>query len=162
MRNLGEWLKKPLSEISSSWMIAFAVVALLGFVDATYLTVEHYRGVVPPCTTAGCEIVLTSEYSVLFGVPTALFGSVYYFLILLASFIYIESRHGGGGIRSVHNLVAKYAFLMTSVGFVMSAWFTYLQMFVIKSYCMYCLISAGLSTTLFLMSLYFLRKYGNQ
>jgi len=82
MRNLREWLKKPLGEISSSWMIAFAVVALLGFVDATYLTVEHYRGVVPPCTTAGCEIVLTSEYSVLFGVPTALFGSVYYFLIL--------------------------------------------------------------------------------
>jgi len=52
--------------------IIFLAVSAVGFLDATYLTVEHYRVGIPPCAILGCEIVLTSAQSRIAGVPVAL------------------------------------------------------------------------------------------
>ena len=59
------------SKVSTGAVVFLFIVALIGFADASYLTVEHYRNVIPPCTTSGCETVLTSSYStILHGFPT--------------------------------------------------------------------------------------------
>ncbi len=48
---------------------AIGVVAFLGMVDALYLTVM--RGIHVPCSvTGGCNEVLTSPYSEVFGIPS--------------------------------------------------------------------------------------------
>ena len=64
-------LKNSLMALSPKipkWIIAaFFISALIGFIDASFLTIEHYRGVVPPCSIiSGCEKVTTSEYSEVF------------------------------------------------------------------------------------------------
>jgi len=163
MNNLKQTLKRPLASVGTVTVAVFFVVALLGFADAAFLTVEHYRGVIPPCSiTSGCEKVLASQYSVILGVPASLLGALYYLAIALAAFIYLESRHGAGKIESHHSAILKWALFATVAGFLMSLWFVYLQAFVIHSYCQYCLGSALTSTVLFVMAMDVLRKNENR
>ena len=121
-------------------VIAFIVLSAIGFLDATYLTIEHHKGRVPPCAIQGCEIVLTSGQSKIIGVPVALLGSLYYLAVLIMSIIYLES----GKVS-----VLRFASFFTIIGIIVSAYFVYLQLFVIHQICQYCLISAGTSTALF-------------
>jgi len=159
MTNLQQIFRRPLAKASTVAVAAFFVIALIGFADATYLTVEHYRGVIPPCSvTSGCETVLTSAYSTIMGLPDSLLGSVYYLIMAVAAFLFLESRHGSGTIAAHHYAILKWALLGTVVGFSMSLWFVYLQAFVLHSYCQYCLGSAATSTILFVMAIFMLRR----
>lgn len=133
------------------WLLfTFVIVGFLGFLDATYLTVEHYLGVIPPCYVAdGCELVLTSEYAtVAAGVPNSLLGSLYYLTITLIAIFFWDTR-------SKRALIVL-GFLPI-VGLMASVWFVYLQLFVIKAVCFYCMVSAILSAILFLASAYLLK-----
>jgi len=57
--------------------VTMLVLSAIGFLDATYLTVEHYRGEIPPCAIiGGCEAVLTSPQAKIADVPVALLGSL--------------------------------------------------------------------------------------
>jgi uncharacterized membrane protein len=151
MQNLKQLSMKPLKAIPTSTAIFLLVVALIGFVDAGYLTVEHYQGRVPPCSiTAGCEQVLTSSYAVVAGIPVSLAGLIYYFLILVGVFAYLESKN---------TTLLKVAMLLTIVGLLASLWFVYIQVFIIHSYCLYCLGSAFTSTILFVTAMEVFARY---
>ncbi|WKZ26421.1 MAG: vitamin K epoxide reductase family protein [Candidatus Paceibacterota bacterium] len=130
-------------------VVIFLVVGVIGFLDATYLTVEHYRGNIPPCTIQGCEVVLTSEQSKIFGVPVALLGALYYLVILILSVSFLDGKKEG---------VIRFASRLTFLGFIASVYFVYLQFFVIGEICQYCMISAGTSTLLFVLGIYILIK----
>ena len=148
--HLKHLLKRPLQAVPNKAVIILFIFALLGFSDASFLTIEHYQNRIPPCTTAGCETVLTSSYSTMFGVPVALLGMIYYFVIALGLFAHIEGKHEPS-LRAV--------LLLTVCGFIMSLWFVGAQAFLIHSYCLYCLGSATISTILFGSSVYVLKKY---
>lgn len=150
MQNLKKLLKIQLLPLPNKLIIAIVLLALIGFADATYLTVEHYSGVIPPCTIGGCEQVLTSDYSIIFGVPVALGGALYYLFILVGSLIYFESKK---------ELYIRIALALTVIGFLMSLYFFYLQAVVIKAFCFYCLGSAATSTILFTLAIYVFSKY---
>jgi uncharacterized membrane protein len=140
MNSLNRSLTQPLEPVPNSLAIFILIVALIGFADAAYLTVEHYQNVVPPCSVSGgCEEVLTSRFATIYGVPISLVGAAYYFLILVGAFSFLESRN---------TVFLKWALLLAIVGFIASLWFVYLQAFVIRSYCAYCLGSAMTSTIL--------------
>jgi len=162
MNNLKLQLKRPLIKVSTGHVVALLIIALLGFADATFLAVEHYRGVIPPCSvTLGCNIVLTSQYSFLFGVPTSLWGAIYYLLIAVSAFIFLESKHVGKTLASHHFEILRWALLGTIIGFLMSLWFIYLQVFILNSYCIYCLGSALTSILLFIIAMDILQKNEN-
>jgi uncharacterized membrane protein len=152
-------LTLPLAEVRTAIVAFFLIVAIIGFADASYLTIEHYRGVIPPCsTTEGCEVVLTSTYSVIFGVPTSLLGALYYLAVSVGAFLYIESKHGAGEIKAHHAAILKWTLMATALGFGMSLWFVYLQLFILHSICVYCMGSATTSTILFIMAIVMLRR----
>ncbi|OGI92528.1 hypothetical protein A3A09_00930 [Candidatus Nomurabacteria bacterium RIFCSPLOWO2_01_FULL_42_20] len=129
--------------------IVFLVVAAIGFLDATYLTAQHYSGNIPPCLIAGCEVVLVSPQSVIAGVPLALLGSIYYLALLILSIAYLDSKK---------KQFIRLAAYLAIAGFAASLYFVYLQLFVIKEICQYCMLSAGTSTTLFILGLFILFK----
>lgn len=129
--------------------IAFIVLSAIGFLDATYLTVEHYKGSVPPCSIAGCEVVLKSGQSAIAGVPVALFGAIYYLTILILSIAFLESGKMA---------ILRFASYLTIIGIIASAYFVYLQFFVIGQICQYCMISAGTSTGLFALGVFVIKK----
>ena len=125
--------------------ILFAVVFLsfLGFLDASYLTLEHYRGGILPCYIfETCDLVTSSAYGTIFGLPVSLLGVAYYLSLLIAAIYYLDTRHRFA-LRVVRYLPAA--------GFLAALWFTYLQVFVLNAFCLYCLVSAGISTAIFVL-----------
>ncbi|MEK9130583.1 MAG: vitamin K epoxide reductase family protein [Patescibacteria group bacterium] len=149
MKSLETSLPKQSMKIPNWLIIAFLVVSFLGFLDATYLTAQHYLGTIPSCViTTGCEIVLTSEQNAIFGIPVALIGSVYYFLLFLLAVLSLEMKRG----------IIRFVALLTPLGFLASLYFVYLQLFVIKEICFYCIVSATTSTILFILTLFIIIK----
>ena len=119
--------------------IAAALLSLLGLADALYLTVEHVTGQSVKCTIiSGCSEVLSSSYAVIAGIPLAAIGAAAYFTVFslatLAAF----------GYRAAGTLLTP---LITAMFFV-SLWLIYLQAFVIREFCQYCLLSAAITTGL--------------
>ncbi len=124
---------------------------MIGFVDASYLAILHFIEEVPPCTIIkGCEIVTRSIYSELFGIPVALFGSLYYLSIFSIAFYHFKTKK----IEAVH-LLAK----ITWAGVIASGYFLYLQLYVLKAICLFCMISIGTSTTLLVLAWIAKKKY---
>lgn len=127
--------------------VIFLIISAIGFLDALYLTVEHYSGNVPPCSIEGCEIVLTSTYATVGGiVPVSLLGVLYYGTILFLAIAFLDRKNP----RLLHR-----AALLSPIGFIVSLFLVYLQLFVIKNICLYCMVSAGTSTGLFLIGIYY-------
>ncbi len=130
--------------------IAFLLASFAGFLDATYLAAIHYTNTIPPCiVTSGCEAVLTSEYSTLFGVSNALLGALYYLTLFILAVLSLEL----GRRRTL-----AFAASLTPIGFLASSYFVYLQLFVLKAMCFYCMISAATSTILFILGMLVLLK----
>jgi uncharacterized membrane protein len=126
-------------------------VAPLGFLDATYLSVEHFLNKVPPCSiTHGCEAVTTSPYALVFGIPMAVLGAVYYLAIILGLVYYLDSRKSA---------VLKAVSGFTAFGFLFSLYLVYLQLFVIRAICQYCMLSALSSTLLFIIGAMVLKSH---
>jgi uncharacterized membrane protein len=120
-----------------------AVVALIGLGDAIYLTIHHLTGEKVPCSvTGGCETVLTSPYAEIGGIPLAAFGAIAYFiafsLAILAAF----------GNRTMWLVFGIQVSLMALT----SLFLIYLQLFVINAICQYCMLSAGVCITLFIIA----------
>jgi len=121
------------------------VFGLFGFLDATYLTILHYRGVDMICGPVGdCGRVTGSSYASVGSVPIALIGAIYYLLIILLLTAYFDT-----GREAVLALIAW----MTVPGFLASILLAILQAFVLYAFCFYCLVSALASSGLFAVAL---------
>ncbi len=121
-------------------------LSLIGLIDALYLTWEHYSGFIPPCSSgifADCGQVLTSKYSVIFGISVALIGVVVYTLDAVCVFFAVTAN----------NRLAKLGLITsTFIGFVGSIYFVFLMLVIIKATCLYCLLSALISFTVFILA----------
>jgi uncharacterized membrane protein len=107
---------------------AVAVLALAGAGIASYLTYAHYRGVVPVCTTGGCETVLTSEYAELAGVPVAILGLAAYAALFVTALV-----------RSVEAAAVAVAIALGGLGF--AVYLLYVQLAVLEAVCVWCVAS---------------------
>jgi len=128
--------------------ITMLVLTAIGLGVASYLTYVHYSGIKPLCgrNGGGCEIVQTSEYSKLAGVPVALIGLIGY-VTILASLLAPENET---------SRFATAAF--TVVGFGFSAYLTYREVFSIHHICEWCVSSAVIVTVLMCLAIWrFLR-----
>ncbi len=134
----------PLPRKANIITIAMLVLAFLAFLDAGYLTIEHYSNLVPPCTIGGCEKVLTSSYATVLGLPTSLWGMFYALMIFFFVLLY---RNAPTGQRT--GLLVQ----ILGVGLLGSLFLVYLQAFVIHAFCQYCLTFESLMLLLFLASL---------
>ena len=119
--------------------IAAALLSLLGIADALYLTIEHITGQSVKCTIiSGCSEVLSSPYAVVAGFPLAAIGAAAYFTVFslatLAAF----------GYRAAGTLLTP----LIAAMFFVSLWLIYLQAFVIREFCQYCILSAAITTAL--------------
>lgn len=116
-----------------------ALLAVAGLADATYLTASHLSGETVTClASTRCSEVLTSKYATIAGVPLALLGALGYFSIFTAATI---AAFGTEQARRVLTI-------MIGVMFAGTLWLLYLQAFVIKAYCDYCLLSAAITFAL--------------
>jgi uncharacterized membrane protein len=115
------------------------LISLIGLGDAVYLTVHHLTGQSVRCAVSGgCSAVLGSAYATLAGIPVAAIGAAAYFLAFslatLAAFGYSQAR----------TLFA----LVIAPMLISTLWLLYLQAFVLRAFCDFCLISAGMTIVL--------------
>ncbi len=126
-----------------------AILAFLGFLDAAYLTILHYKQTIPPCTVGSCETVLTSSYASVLGIPTALFGSLFYLSVIILSLLIITNYK---------KEFVKLFYLLVSVGFGFSLFLLYVQGVILNSFCQYCLLSFTTSAGIFVLALLQIRN----
>jgi uncharacterized membrane protein len=121
--------------------VAVAVLALLGLAVAGYLTYVHYAELEPICAGGGggCERVQNSSYAELAGVPVALLGLAGYALILLSLWVPGDTGRVAGALFAL-------------IGFGLSAYLTWLELFEIDAICQWCVVSAVLMTALALIT----------
>lgn len=134
MQRFKLWYNKHWPPVPRWLIVSLGLLAVVGFIDAAYLTIEHFTGVGVRCwLVTGCDIVLTSGYSSIGPIPVALLGAIYYAAMIIGLVTYVET-YNGAWLR----LVA----IGSAFGLGASAVFTFLQVAIIQSLCFYCLLSA--------------------
>ncbi len=116
------------------------VLALLGMALSGYLSANSWFGSHAAYCGAGsnCDLVQTSHWSTLFGLPIAAFGFLTYAAL---GFIALQVR------KAV--LHFSYAWIVALVGLGVSLYLTAISLFVLEAACLYCLASLGLMATCF-------------
>jgi uncharacterized membrane protein len=124
----------------ASWIpFLLVVAAFLGMVDAAYVALHSSQNFIIPCGFAGgCDQVLNSPYSKLLGIPVAWFGMLFYAAV------------AGSGLLALFGFAQtlRLSLVVVSLAFLLTLYLLYLQAWVIKAFCDYCLLSALLVTVL--------------
>ena len=128
--------------------MVIAVLSLAGFFVAVYL-LANKLGLTGPlvCGIGECATVQASKWSTLGPVPVSALGAGGYVLLLAVALYGV--RPAGLASRAVSGLLLG----LSAVALVFSAYLTYLEAFVIRAWCQWCVISAILVTIIFLAAL---------
>ena len=111
--------------------LILAALDTIGLIVAGYLSVVELSGGVPTCgIVEGCEQVARSQYNNFLGVPVAVFGVLLSIALLVLALAWWRTDIYG-------LLLAHYA--LSLVGVIFDGYFLFLQVFVIKAVCIWCL-----------------------
>lgn len=113
------------------------LLAVVGLGLSAYTTVVHYVASVPlVCTTTGivsCEQVLTSPQSMLFGVPLAVYGLIWFVVVIAISAARIWMPE-----RAATSQFGRASLVWTLGGAAAVVYFVYLEFGVIGKICLWC------------------------
>jgi uncharacterized membrane protein len=142
-------LRRPAAPVRTRWLDWLTpLLALAGLGVASYLAHVEVRGVEAVCGPVGdCNTVQQSEWARLFSVlPIGVLGVLGFAAILLAWGV----RRWGTGRASSWAAITLLA--MTGFGVLFSIYLTFLEPFVIGATCLWCLSSAVIMTTLYVLA----------
>lgn len=135
---------RPVKSYTLLWCGIVALAAFLAFLDATYITTQHYQNLIPPCTVQGCEVVLTSKYAMVGPIPLAMIGSAYFLGMGIFALLTWETNS-----KRMANLLV----FGSSLGVLASIGFFLLQALVIKAFCQYCIFTEIMAVVMLIFSL---------
>jgi uncharacterized membrane protein len=129
--------------------------ASVGVVISALLWISHSADFALPCTGGGCDAVARSPYSRIVGIPVAALGFGYFGMLLVLALSRLQYPEQW---RSYGKALAG----LSALGLIAFAYFTYIQLFVLKLYekgspCWWCLGAAGSNLIVWLLSLIGLR-----
>lgn len=160
---------------SSAWIYRWTRpmmvgLASIGAVVTAYLTYIKLTGNQAACPTDGCDIVLSSPYATIFGLPLALFGFLAYTSMVAFAIAPLllksaqsdvansnltpQSARSKPANNKLEALTGQLLFMGGTAMMIFSGYLMYLLVFEIKAACTYCIASAVLSTSLFLLALF--------
>jgi uncharacterized membrane protein len=124
-----------------------ALIALVGLFVALYLTL-YKVGVIGElaCSIGSCEAVQSSRWSTFLGVPVAAWGLAFYASVLAIALTGLMERYEESRPLALGMLA------LTAWGALFSLWLTYIELFVIRAICQWCVISAVLAVGLTVVS----------
>ena len=127
-----------------------AVLAVAGFLISAYLTWTYMNGAAPVCVggSGGCETIQTSRYSEILGVPVAALGLFAYATMLVCAVLRGEKGALSGAFVAL-------------VGVLFSAYLSYLELFVLRAICQWCVASALLVVAYLVLGTLRLRNTGS-
>ena len=117
-------------------IVILLVLAILGIIDAGYLAWRHYQKKPLICpVNHDCNVVVESEWATMFGIRNEVLGLLFYVLL------------GVGGLCTVfiaeyRSLIEQGLLIISIMAALYSLFLLYIQRYIIKDYCFYCIISA--------------------
>jgi uncharacterized membrane protein len=128
--------KRRPAPLKRDWVVASLAAA--GAAVSTYLAILRLAGGTALFCESGsaCDIVQGSRYGVFLGLPTAAWGALLYVAVGTLAVLGL----------SAGRWLAVYVLSVTAVAF--SGYLTYLEVFVLRALCPYCLAAAGLAVVL--------------
>jgi uncharacterized membrane protein len=130
-------------------------LGIVGLIDSLYLTwikIAH-DGV---CSVSGgCEVVNMSEYASLAGIPIALLGAGAYVTMIVV--LLLESRSEFFEFNG-----PMIVFGISLAGVLYSAYLTYLELYVIRAICPFCVVSAVVLALMLIFSVLRLQRSFSQ
>lgn len=149
--HLKEEAVEAITGINGLELTVIAILSLFGFVETAYMLRTRVTAKPTFCpigNPASCSTVLKSKYNTTFGIHNDLLGFLYYTAIVLGSlFLWY-------GFGPTH-LIREALIIIVAGGAVMSLYFTYIQMQILKTWCFWCLTSA---LTTWLLALFILQN----
>ncbi len=113
-------------------------LGILGMAISGYVWYKQVTPGAVACLRTGCATVIRSRYGKLLGIPNGALG-VAYFLTVSATPLLLS------WLPNLRLLVL----LATTIALVLYVYLAYLQVFVLRALCNWCLMSAGLTGILF-------------
>lgn len=125
-------------------VVFILVFAFLGIADSAYLAEHEANGTPLICniqSLSGCNTVAESQYSRFFGIPLAQYGVLFYSILFVLSAL---------ELAIFNRLLRRILQGISLVGIIASLYFTFVQVFVIGAFCIYCLASAIIALFIFI------------
>lgn len=127
-------------------VIGILFLAFCGLADSLYLTQHELFGTPLICNLqnlSGCNIVASSQYSHVFGIPLAEFGVLFYGVLFVLAALEIVL---------FDQLVRRLLQVASLIGIISSLYFTFVQVFLIGAFCIYCFASAFITVLVFILA----------
>ena len=131
-------------------LIYFSIIVLgvIGFSVALNICCKKLSQKIMICPlNMKCEQVLYSKYAKFLGIKMEYLGMLYYALIIISYSIFLFWP----GLKN--SFFVSTISMMTVAGFLFSAYLIFIQAFKLKEWCSWCLMSAAVSTTIFILVL---------
>ncbi len=126
--------------------IVLAATGGLGVALYIYYTKKHGKQLVCPIGS-DCNVVITSRYSKFLGVSLEYWGMFYYAVIIAAYVVLIFAPH------LLSEFFLSGLIMLTAAAFLFSLYLLFVQAFLLRQWCIWCLLSAMLSIMIFIISL---------
>lgn len=138
--------------------ISGLILALAGIGVTLFLTYGHFNGTIGRLCGEGsaCQTVLTSEYATVAGLPTALYGFVFYLTFFVGLLCY-PVTHDRGQSFVLNGLLG-----LSTGAFLVSLSLIGLSFSVFNDLCFYCGISFTLVTLLFMGTVFWWIRGGRE
>ena len=127
--------------------IAIFVLGLCGFMVAKHIRHHKKTGKLLVCPIRfDCSTVVNSDYSKFFGIPIEILGMAYYGLVFISYFFFIFLP----GL--LPNLLVGFMIALSVTAFVFSLYLIFVQIFILRKGCSWCIISALISALIFILT----------
>ncbi|MCH8987055.1 vitamin K epoxide reductase family protein [Patescibacteria group bacterium] len=126
--------------------ITLAAVGGFGVSLYIYYTKRHHKQLVCPIGS-NCNAVINSKYATFLGVSLEYWGMLYYAVIFAAYIVFIFASHLFSG------LFLAGLIMLTAAAFFFSLYLLFAQAFLLRQWCIWCILSASLSIGIFVVSL---------
>lgn len=134
-----------------------AALALVGAFIAAYLTLYKVGAIGElTCSIGSCSTVQSSKWARFLGLPVAAWGLGFYLSVFAVAIAGLQDRFIDSRPISLF-LVAS-----SGVGTLFSLWLTYLEAFVIRAWCQWCVVSALIVVGIFIASVLDLRELAEE
>jgi len=130
------------------WLYRLSIVAaVIGMAIGAYMAIYKITDNASMCLgSGGCDIVNHSVYSLIYGIPMGVFGFAGNAAILA---MLVLEKKGGEYFKKNATMLT---FGMALTGFLFILYLVYLELFVIKAICPFCVAAQISMTVLFILS----------
>jgi uncharacterized membrane protein len=139
--------KTSTSKTDRTLLWSMVVLSILGIADSIYLLIYKLTGNSQMCLgSGGCHDVNFSTYSDIYGIPVSALGIAAF--LAITAIALLESRWS---LAREHGPLVIFGIALTGVGF--TAYLTYLELYIIKAICPFCVASAVIITLIFIIAI---------